>query len=450
MSTRVPLRLTLVPKRCLLRSVTQPSSPGGHSMYEISRPASYQQTQQNTESVKYQHKMAPVALKRSTEPVWHEDEEAENKALLEQGKPLPVMASDSFAEKVIKEVSFGLADRLFATIPDQKALAGNLDTANWDYVGFGIPLSFDAPDPLFLWRVRLTLNMFIPGMGGQQAYTSAGKPVARLLDPSTNISSTAPVSGELGLDAAKFTKLFAPVIADVLNANFKISFKPTRYCRKVETSGMGTPTCHWRVADPTIVPSFHPLVVAQVPRGRRLAIKAELHIEIRKQVAGIFHQVYAISDPDLSIYYVHPPGASTFESINPKLPQNMIDYLLSEGVDFGPPPEMNFEEVFTQGLPEAPANQPLWTIDSQPVFTQPPPEAPVDQPQGMLGKAPPLVPSDQPPQAGVFPSAPPEAPAGEPPAGVLHEPPPAAPADQSQKRQLGRLLPWLRNLRRHS
>ena len=265
-----------------------------------------------------------VPLKRTEDPVWPKDEEFENRALIAQGKPLSVMASPSFAEKVIGEVTFGLAERLFVPSlpPDIKE---QLDTTNWAYVGFGVPLSYDAPEQLLLWRLKLTLEMFIPELAVHGVATSPTLPVAILMDPMTDIATTTPLRGEVGLHLGKIAGALEPMIPEVLIANFDTSFQATKYHPRIQASGPGTHICRWRVADPEIASGFRPAVMVQLPARRRLAVLATLHIEIRKQVAGIFHRVYALSDPDISLLYVHAPEDPVFYGINPNLASSELE-----------------------------------------------------------------------------------------------------------------------------
>ena len=238
---------------------------------------------------------------------------------MEQGEPLPVMASKSSAEKTIGDIHFGLARRLHVPrFPSD--IETRCDTTNWDYIGFGLPVSYIAPEQLLLWRISLSLELSSPGRTTQQTSTSSEAPLAFWMDPTTNTSSTTPISGEVGLDAGKVAAL-APFIKDVFTANFKIPFQATKYSFKVQAYGHGLQNCNWLVSGPEIARSFHPAVIAELPATRPLEVQVKLHIEVRKQVAGVFHMAYAISDPDISLSYAYRPATRTLDAIDPNVPQ---------------------------------------------------------------------------------------------------------------------------------
>jgi hypothetical protein len=105
-------------------------------------------------------------------------------------------------------------------------------------------------------------------------------------------------------------------------------FQAKRYRSAISLSGMDKHIFQWRVVGPEVTSAFQPTVVAQFPAGRRLAVEAKLHIEIRKKVLGVFYRVYAISDPDMSLYYVRAPNTDAFIALNPKLPASRVNAIL--------------------------------------------------------------------------------------------------------------------------
>jgi len=277
-----------------------------------------------------------VPLKRTDEPVSREDERIEDQALQAQGEPVPVAADASFADAVLGEVTVGLPERLRAEDLTW-AVRSVRKAAAWDYVGFRIMPSFAGPEKRMLWRLKLSIKLFIPGgQDPQAAETSSALATAVYLEPQNIMGQQIVLSGEVGFDLAEVAKLFPPL--NVLKMHATMPFQVKKSRPVIQFSGMDRHVSSWLVADPELTPAFHATVIAQLPAAQRFAIEAKLHVEIRKKVMGIPHRVYAISDPGVSLNYVRAPRADTFMAINPNVPPSRLQAILLGENPVEPPP----------------------------------------------------------------------------------------------------------------
>jgi len=277
-----------------------------------------------------------VPLQRTDEPVSREDERIEDQALQAQGEPVPVAADASFADAVLGEVTFGLPERLRAEDLTW-AVTSVRKAAAWDYVGFRMTPSFAGPQERMLWRLQLSMKLFIPGEPDPQAAeTSSALATAVYLEPQNILGQQTVLSGEVGFDLAEVAKLFPPLNVLKLHATMPFQVKKSRPV--IRFSGMDKHVSSWFVADPQLTPAFHATVIAQLPAAQRFAIEAKLHVEIRKKVMGIPHRVYAISDPGVSLNYVRASRADTFVAINPQVPPSRLQAILLGENPVEPPP----------------------------------------------------------------------------------------------------------------
>ena len=294
-----------------------------------------------------------VPLKRTDEPVSLQDERIEDQALEVRGEPLPVAADSSFADEVLGEVTFGLPERLRAE-DLTRAVTGASKTAAWDYVGFRMMPTFAGPRGHLLWRLKLSIKLFIPGKPDPQAAeTSAALATAVYLEPQNILGKQLMLSGEIGIDLGEVAKLFPPLQALKMQAT--IPFQARKYRPVIRLSGMDKHIFSWFVADPDLTSVFRPTVVAQLPAAYPLAIEAKLHVEIRKTVLGIPHKVYAISDPGVSLNYLRALRADTFVAINPKVPPSRRQaILLGKNPVEPPPPAPPAGSVSVRGVLQGP------------------------------------------------------------------------------------------------
>ncbi len=273
----------------------------GRPMVQVARTVTQSATKSNV-----------VHLVRTDQPVWPEDEQAENDLLRAEGERLPVLADRSVAEEVLKEATFSLPLTLPAT---DVAQAG----AKWQYPGFRLKPSFISQENALLWRLRLILRLSVPGhSGGGHTDNSPDLPLAVYVTPTSNVTEKSSISGELGVDFGKLTSFFPPM-PDIFTAKVGSQFKMTKFYTNISGGNPGRPNCEWYVAGPLMTEKFEAGVTARVPVGQPLVVEAELHVEIRKQGLGISHKIYAMSERGVSLLYIYNPGDKFFDRfVNPQ------------------------------------------------------------------------------------------------------------------------------------
>lgn len=240
--------------------------------------------------------MVPVELKRTEQPVWPEDEANERHERRTEGLgPVPDLPEDE-ADGALRSVRVALPDVVLPQPPDDATapgLPGSL--AGLTPVLLAIPLSFDAPATIILRRVRLSLAIQAPEIG-----------VFLLLAPCSSVTSRTQHVAEVGVDLGKLVSALFPSIPDVFTAKVQTGVDITTVCPVVQASGELTRGCTWRISDSEMAYGFRPSAVVGTHGTEGLTVTAELHVEVRKRVLGVFHKTYGKSA--VPRRYVMEPG----------------------------------------------------------------------------------------------------------------------------------------------
>jgi len=240
--------------------------------------------------------MVPVELTRTEQPVWPEDEAHERHERRAEGLgPVPDLSEDE-ADGALRSVRVALPDVVLPQPTDDATafgLPGSL--AGLTPLLLAIPLSFDAPASMSLRRVRLSLAIQAPEVG-----------VFLLLAPCSSVASRTQHVAEVGVDLGKLVSALFPSIPDAFTAKVQTGVDVTTVRPVVQASGELTRVCSWRISDSEMAYGFRPSAVVGTHGTEGLTVTAELHVEVRKRVLGVFHKTYGKSATPRR--YVMEPG----------------------------------------------------------------------------------------------------------------------------------------------
>lgn len=267
----------------------------------------------------------PVTLQRTAEAVWPEDEQLELAELYSSGLPPVPSLEDEESDAVLAAVTVALPDRLYpvcagsdddaigdtATQDSKDVLRtdGPSDAASAKYlVGFTIPTSFSAPDGLTLTRMRLRIALTTP---------QGTKPVAVKLVPKPEVAVDEQRVAQFEVDIGKIMSLLYPPLSGSFVARVNKTFDVTTVHPKVQTAGLFRHECSWRIADPHLEYDFQPAIVMQHHAEPEIRILAELHVEVRKKMFGVWHRTYGKSaEAMLYVYRPDCPVISAFDYVH--------------------------------------------------------------------------------------------------------------------------------------
>jgi hypothetical protein len=276
-----------------------------------------------------QDQMVALDLVVSDQPVWEEDERAERDSLRRLRQPIPEPTSAAQARDILDQVTVGLPDVLLPIwkvpegvqrsggTPDHaqalEASYGRLAADGFACPGLAVPVSFQAPPPLTLRRLRMMLELTnSPVQADSPSPDPAagpGWPVVLHMEPTTAVEETSVKIGEIGIDVGRVVSALIPAMPDIFTARVGASLEVGQVRPQIQAEGLLRHACSWRVSAPSLAYYISPWIVAQFPLDRTVLIKASLHVEIRRTwLGGLIHRTYAKSATPRT--YECRPGAS--------------------------------------------------------------------------------------------------------------------------------------------
>jgi hypothetical protein len=287
----------------------------------------------------------PQRLERTTECVWPEDEQREAAELARRHRrPVPLLG-DEEADALLASVTVALPEKLpvcsSSSPAGRKSLqsilfdpptlqdtdvsgqhgdvrAGQVgafdamrDTVPGDVapseemVGFRIKTTFDpsSREDVILRRLRLRLVLTSP---------EDDRPVAVCMVPTSDVNVKRVAEFEVNL--GKILGILAPNMSDVFVARTGFTIDVTKVHPRIQASGLWRHECLWRLSDSEIEYNFYPALVAQHRSSAEFKVLAELHVEVRKRVFGVWHRTYGKSAD--SMWYQYHPGQSVMPAFN--------------------------------------------------------------------------------------------------------------------------------------
>jgi hypothetical protein len=109
------------------------------------------------------------------------------------------------------------------------------------------------------------------------------------------VHSTTGDVADFGIDLGKLVALAFPQIPPAFTLKVDKHFDHTEVQPVVQASGAQTRVCTWRVSDSEMAYEFQPSIVVATTPGEGLTLTAELHVEVRKRILGVFHKTYGKS-----------------------------------------------------------------------------------------------------------------------------------------------------------
>jgi hypothetical protein len=266
-------------------------------------------TSQQTQQTQEQATGMPVRLERTTEPVWPEDEAAEEAELARPGAtPVPFMEDDE-ADAVLRSISVTLPDRLTALSPQdsqKKTLGLAHPVPGIDHIALQVPVSFSAPESLILRRVRLTLVF--------SSDNTAIPPVAICMEPRSDVEVKTREIGEAGVDLGKVLTAMLPLASGMFTARVGSKIETVSVHPKVKAYGVNLHECWWRVSDSEIAYGFNPAVIVQFAEAASVTVSAKLHVDVRKRVLGAWRKTYGKdADPRWYSYHAGHPLMAAYD-----------------------------------------------------------------------------------------------------------------------------------------
>ena len=256
-------------------------------MSEFDRPA-YVVRQPADHVPSGQGQMTPVRLVETDEPVWEEEEEAEDERLVTRSlAPVPKLnKNESFV--VLNAISVRLPDVLFVAGPsemDAMAAARVMPAGLGGLTPYriSVPTSFDAPEELVLRRLKLSLKFRVG---------NRGRGTTLWLEPKSSVTTTTRELAKFEIDLGRIAQMLFPQLADSVPVKAETSPSWTTVRPTVQAFGISTTECGWRVGDPTIAYGFTPAVIFGANQGAGVLVEAHLHVEVRKRILGVFHKTY--------------------------------------------------------------------------------------------------------------------------------------------------------------
>ena len=292
---------------------------------EPPRPTQEQLRESNAQALSLKAVACPVKLQRTSEPVWPDDEqqEATERASQRRG-PVPLLGEKE-SDAVLAAVTVALPDRLYAVraLPDDGPAVprthgpvgngngekgsdsegtdngcGGLHPAG-DLVGFLIPTSFSAPEDVTLRRLRLRLVLASP-------HRDVPEPVAVRMIPTSDVEMDVHLVAQSEPGIGKILATLVSQASDVFVARMSGTINATAVHPKIQAAGLQGNECSWRISDPRLEYDYRPAIVTQYRSWTPMAVLAELHVEVRKKVCGVWHRTYGKSAQ--SMWYIYRPG----------------------------------------------------------------------------------------------------------------------------------------------
>jgi hypothetical protein len=279
-----------------------------------------QQSQVVSQGLHSQQTLTPETLVRTTEPVWAEDEEREQR---EGAVPVP-LASPLEQDEILAHVNLGLPDRLiFHRAVDDRSATLNRRP---DYVLMDVPVSFSADSGLIPKRLKLTLNLSLvaPDTEGMDV------PVAVWMHPKPVIDSKTTNVAAIGVDVAKLLGIFAPVLADAFTLSANGQVDRTVIDPRIQATGLQRKECEWIISDRAIAYDFRPSLIAQAPGSVKIRVQASAHVEVQRNFLHLYHKAYGISKTYREYIY-EADAFSTAQASDPFV--HGLTGILSRGVE---------------------------------------------------------------------------------------------------------------------
>jgi Sel1 repeat len=243
------------------------------------------QTLQTLQQQEVQTIALPVQMERTAEPVWPEDEAAEDELARGGAQAIPFM-EDAEADAALRSISVSLPDRLIAAPPQEgqkKDLALAYPLAGCDYFALQVPVSFSAPESMILRRVRLDLVL---------SSENETVPVAIQMEPPADVGVTVHEIGEVSIDLGKVLAAMLPQMSGMFTARIGSKIEAVRVHPKIQASGLNKHEIRWRVSDSKIAYTFSPALLVQFAAASSITVSAKLHVEVRKRVMGAMYKTY--------------------------------------------------------------------------------------------------------------------------------------------------------------
>jgi hypothetical protein len=242
------------------------------------------------------------------EPVWTEDEKAEEQGLALLGKSMPRLASAFEQSKMPHGVLAKLPDLLDVhriSLVERRTKyyvengGSSVEVAPDDYYFFEVPVSLLAPPDRLIRRLGLQLTFY----GGETQESKSRAPVVQQMRPDSAYDVHSRDLGSVDVDTSALHSLIP-----WLPVSFRLSL-PVQWATtaaKIEVAGLMRRSCYWRVSDEQIANRFVSGVIVRVPRSCGFRLSARLHLELRWRLFGEIRRSYVWNNADQRQFRLEP------------------------------------------------------------------------------------------------------------------------------------------------